>query len=75
MPHWQTVLVNITSSIAKFIIAYSMLCISVNNEHHMLDFYHLDFTNELPARKLRTQTLPENCQLDVTSSELRKLFI
>ncbi len=35
-----------------------MLFITVNNEHHMLGFYQLDFTNYLPARKLPNQTLP-----------------
>ncbi len=29
-----------------------MLFIAGNNEHHMVDFYQLDFTTYLPARKL-----------------------
>ncbi len=38
------------SSVAKCIVAWSMLRIVVNNDHHMLDVYQLDFTNDLLAR-------------------------
>ncbi len=35
-----------------------MLFITVHNEHHKLNFYELDFTNDLLAGTLPTQTLP-----------------
>ncbi len=35
-----------------------MLFIVVNNEHHMLVIYQVDFTNDLPKSKLLTRTLP-----------------
>ncbi len=31
-----------------------MLYIAVNNEHHMLHFYHQDVNNDLQARKVDT---------------------
>ncbi len=55
------------SSIAKFIVACSMLFIAVNNEYCMLDIYKLGFTNDLPARKLPTQTLPDRFHLIIGS--------
>ncbi len=42
-----------------------MLSIAGNNEHHILDIYQLDFTTNLPAIKLPTQTLPAY-QVDFT---------
>ncbi len=47
-----------TVALLNLLLHGPMLFIAVNNDHHMLDFYLLDFTNGLPVRKLPTQRLP-----------------
>ncbi len=34
-----------------------MLYIALNNEHHKLDFYQLDFTNDLPNKKITNSNI------------------
>ncbi len=60
-------MLQVEPNVGKFIVVWSILFLEVNIEHCILDFYQLDFKNDLPARKLPTHTLLHIFQWNIAS--------